>query len=550
MVKALDKTEMLENLKRNWYFPLSAMAYFALCTSLTPEFVLGMGVSFVILVLVSARVSSIWVLAKKQSAAIHLLSMAAAVSVCLSCNRIVQFHWTLTDVLVHSKLLGPIAYGPPLVTSLFLFAPSFLFVYLCNLLFWKNLTGIAKRTGVFRGIRTAEWAVYGLLFVLTMGLVVFSFTQTDAFYGTGHTYDIIYTSDSPSLVKGNVYHSLTFAENDFRQALFAVFSAPFTGMAYLAAWLIRASASVQAILLNSVQVAMMLAANLMLARALQFDALKRICFMVLTSCTYTYLLFSLMMEQYIVSYFWLILCVYIISENGRLDRIALWGAGGTLLTSSILLPFMSEKSAVKDFKAWFADMVKYGVEFVVFQLACCRLDAFCNIAKQWEKIGSFTGSAVPFVDKLYQYMEFVVNCFAAPNAEVSTKIMYHISWQLADITRLNFVGAAIVLLAVISAVLNRGKKSSMLAAGWMGFSFFVLVVMGWGTSENGLILYSLYFGWALMVLLLQLIEKIENVLNVKHLLPAIMIAASAALFAVNFPAIMEMVDFAAAHFPV
>ena len=75
MVKVLDKTEMLENLKRNWYFPLSAMAYFALCTSLTPEFVLGMGVSFVILVLVSARVSSIWELAKKaergDSPAVH-----------------------------------------------------------------------------------------------------------------------------------------------------------------------------------------------------------------------------------------------------------------------------------------------------------------------------------------------------------------------------------------------------------------------------------------------------------------------------------------------
>ena len=36
----------------------------------------------------------------------------------------------------------------------------------------------------------------------------------------------------------------------------------------------------------------------------------------------------------------------------------------------------------------------------------------------------------------------------------------------------------------------------------------MLVILGWGTKENGLILYSLYFGWAYFVLIFQLLNNI------------------------------------------
>ena len=543
-------SRMIDNLKRNWYFPISAMAFFSLSTELTPEFIFGMALAFVIFVVISARIPSIWALAKKQSIAIHLLSIATAAGIRLSGNMLVQFHWTLIEALLPLKLLRPIAYGLPRVTGIFFCIAAFPFVYLCLLLFYKNLSDILRKTRVFKEIKAAEWMVYGLLFAATLGFMAFTFTQSDAFYGTEYLYDVIYTSDSPSLVKGNAYQSLAFEENDFRQALFAVFSAPFTGSLYLVAWLLNASASVRAMLLNSIQIAMMLAANLMLARMLKFDSLKRICFMVLLSCTHTYLLFALMMEQYIVTYFWLILSIYLISENWQLDRIAMWGAGGTLLTSMILMPFMSKKSLIKDFKAWFMDMMKYGIEFVIFVLACCRFDALYNVMRSWSVLSDYTGNAVTFADKLYQYTEFVVNCFAAPNAGASTKMMGHISWQLADVSSVNFVGVVIVLLAIISAIWNRDKKSSLLAAGWVIFSAFILLIFGWGTNENGLILYSLYFGWAFIILLIQLIEKIENQLHSKYMLPITIGIASIVLFTMNFPLIMEMMSFAAANFPV
>ena len=73
--------------------------------------------------------------------------------------------------------------------------------------------------------------------------------------------------------------------------------------------------------------------------------------------------------------------------------------------------------------------------------------------------------------------------------------------------------------------------------------------MGWGTSENGLILYGLYFGWAFLALLMQLVKTIENRLNVGYLTPAVCVAGAIALAVVNIPAILEMVQFAITHYP-
>ena len=112
------------------------------------------------------------------------------------------------------------------------------------------------------------------------------------------------------------------------------------------------------------------------------------------------------------------------------------------------------------------------------------------------------------------------------------------------------MGIAILLLVIVSAILNRDKKSSQLAAGWVAFSVVMLLGLGWGTKENGLILYTLYFGWAFLVLLFQLVEKIENKLNTKFLVQVFSIGCAVVLAVINIPAILEMVNFAITYFPV
>ncbi|MBO7253493.1 MAG: hypothetical protein J6V25_12800 [Oscillospiraceae bacterium] len=541
-----DKAEIQVNLKRNWYFPISAMAFFCLSATLTLGSIIGL---LIVFVLMSTQISPIWAQCKNRGLVLRVLSLLTAIGVCFAGQSLFDPTWSVSSKIQSLEAILPIRIDIPGTIGAVGAVTAIPFVYFCLLLFWNSIEKILKESKIFYEFRTAEWIVYGVLLVVMLGYMAFSFTQSQAFYGTELSYDIIYTSDSPSLVKGNVYLALTHPENDLRQPLFAVFAAPFVGIPYLLSRLIGASATVQAILVNSVQLLMMFAANFMLAKMLKLDSVKRICFMVLTSCTYTQLLFVVMMEQYIVAYFWLIFCMYLIAEKQQPDRIALWGAGGTLLTSMILLPFMSARSPIRDFKAWLMDMVKSGLEFVALMLVFCRFDVIYNLMAKITQLSGLTGKSVSFTEKIYQYTEFIGSCLVAPIAGVSTTVVDHISWQLNPVSKISFAGILILILVVISAVWNRDKKSSLLAAGWVIFSVIMLLGLGWGTKENGLILYALYFGWAFLVLMFQLVEKIESKLNIKFLIPVVTMVAAIALLLINIPAIMEMLNFAITYYP-
>ena len=434
--------------------------------------------------------------------------------------------------------------------GILLAAAGLYFAYLLLLLFWNKIIGIFESGGVFRDVTKEEKIVYGILLILVLCLMTAVFSQTNAFYGAPCNYDIIYTSDSPRLVRENAYLTLAHPENDLRQPLFAVFAAPFAGIPYLIGRLISAPASVQAILTNCAQIVLLFTANFLLAKMMGLDPRKRICFMILALCSYTYLLFVLMMEQYVVAYFWLILCLYQISEQNRPDRMTLWGAGGTLLTSMVLILSMSETSPRKNVKGWFADMVKYGLEFVGVILVFCRFDVITGLLGQASSLGGFAGKKLTMLDKIFQYTQFARNCFLAPEAGAQVNSFGFLSWQMAPVTKVSAAGVALVLLVIVSVVLNRRKKSALLFGGWAGFSVAVLLVLGWGTAENGLLLYALYFGWAFLALLFQLVQWLEDRLHVKFLVPLFSAVCALAMLAVNIPAMREMISFAITNYPV
>ena len=194
-------------------------------------------------------------------------------------------------------------------------------------------------------------------------------------------------------------------------------------------------------------------------------------------------------------------------------------------------------------------MVRYGLEFVALMLVFCRFDVIFNLTQKVSFFQDLSGHELTLMDKVFQYTEFIRDCIAAPNAGMSTAIGEHISWQLNEATGINVAGIVILLLAVISAVWNRHKKISQLAAEWIGLSAALLFVLGWGTTENGLILYTLYFGWAFLVLLFQLAQKIESKLNTSFILPILSVCAAAGLAVINIPAMIEMVHFAINYFP-
>ena len=544
------KREIIANLKRNWFFPISAVGFFAVNATVNSGYENGMQIGFLAALIIASQIPSMKTWARKKPTALQIISLATAVGVCTGEYQWSCIYWNLPQLayLFHQEI--PIPKAILIILNGICAAAAVWFVFLSVLAFWEKVSDSFRRLGVFQGINGMEWAVYGLLLAASLGMMIFAFSKTNAFYGAKWDYDIIYTSDSTSLVKENAYLVLTNTENDLRQPLFALFAAPFAGIPYLISALCGAPSGLQAMLMNGVQVMMLYMANLMLTRMLKLRRPERICFMAVLACTYTQLLFTLMMEQYIVAYFWLVFCVYQVVEKGHPDRIALWGAGGTLLTSMVFLPFMSGKSPVKNFRAWFADTVKYGLEFIMLLLVFCRFDVIYNLVWRVEFLQQFVGENITVMDKLSQYTVFIRNCFLAPSARIIPNIDHHISWQLSAADGIHLTGVLLLLSAVLSLILNYRKKSAWLAAGWIGFSVVIHVFFGWGIAENGLILYSLYFGWAYFVLLFQLLQKIEEKTKTHFLIPVVSFCAAVYLLAVNIPAVAEMMRFAMTYYPV
>ena len=71
-----------------------------------------------------------------------------------------------------------------------------------------------------------------------------------------------------------------------------------------------------------------------------------------------------------------------------------------------------------------------------------------------------------------------------------------------------------LVICLISFVINRKNKFAVVSFAWIAFSFVILGLVGWGSKENGMILYSYYFGWAFISLIVLLIEFIPKKLNI------------------------------------
>ena len=299
-------------------------------------------------------------------------------------------------------------------------ALSFIFVYIYVCFIIKKFLDLVNHMHKTATITKIELIVYTSLALVTIGLVVWVFTHTNAFYGSSHFYDVVYTSDSSNLVKFNVYTDIKHNENDLRQPLLAVCSGPFVGWASGLCQLFSLPLVFFAILMDSIQIVLMIFAYYTISRMLKLTPLKRILFVLLAGSSYTYILFSLMMEQYIIAFFYLIMCIYMLLENKDEHNTFYYGAGGTLLTSLIFLPLLPKETPKTNIKLWFKECVLYIVKFALIVLLFGRYDIIYNLTKKVELYNKFIGKDLTFYDKFKQYSDFITNCFISPKAQCYT----------------------------------------------------------------------------------------------------------------------------------
>lgn len=526
------ENQIKQNVKANALLPISALAFFLLESrgELSVQYLQSVFAVFGIMMIVACRARPFLGTIRKAPLTHNVLCGITTLGIC----------WFQYDSFC-TKAIRCANLGMCLAVF------SALFVFTCVSALYRRLYTFLSQ--VFADVAYWEWSLYGIIIFLSFVSVTAIFLKTNAFYGSEQPYDIIYTSDSPILVQNNAYLWLTYSENDLRQPLFALFAAPFMGIPYLLGKLFRGSDTINALLMNYPQILLLFTANFLLTQLMGLRGWKRVAFQLLSFSSYPAMLYCLVLEQYIFAYFYLILFLCSYCQN-KPEMLFFCGASGSLLTSVVLLPLMSQEHPVQNFRQWIYDILNAGIILLTVLLAFGRLDILLNAPTSFMELNRFAGEGVSIIEKLNQYTAFVASCLCAPEAAVTENIWGAVSWQLLPACKIHWIGAAILVLTSVSAIQNRKKKSSILAVCWIMFSFAVLFVLGWGTKENGLILYSLYFGWAFWVLLYQMAEIIENTVNIKNLTTAIGFFLALVFSSINIPAIVEMVQFAWYAYPL
>ena len=219
---------------------------------------------------------------------------------------------------------------------------------------------------------------------------------------------------------------------------------------------------------------------------------------------------------------------------------------GTLMTSAILFPLVVRKQG---WKQAVSHLIWIGVCFGMLVSVFGKLPYLMNIfAKQNELMSWYGGASLTMGDKLLQWFAFIGNCLFAPNAVVDVAGRGFPRFVLPVVNGVDWLGVVVLGLVVVGFWMGRKRYFIRVCGAWVLFSFFVMVIMGWGTIENGLILYTLYFGWAYITLLF---EAVNGVLHrFSRFRFAISVALILWMLIVNFPAIVRLIQFGIQYYPV
>lgn len=410
-------------------------------------------------------------------------------------NRLAEvLHLPFRETLIRLVPWGMALLATPMAFGYFLWFCGF--VREIALEFWR------KSDFTERVFLLGAWCLLSMIVVLTH-------LCTQAFYGahlngTWYNFDLIYSSDSGYLMNQDVFRNVGAEQNDLRQPLFGVFAMPFCQAAYLLSRVLFFLPRSYVTVSQLVQLGVFLTALVFLARMMDLTGAEKAMFLGLLTVSYPVLIFALTTEQYLFAVTYLILLLYWKQEPVK-QSTAYIAATGSLLTSGIWFPLVTwDRDIGKFFKK---TLLLCGAFFAVMILSG-RLTTFLDIPSYIEGYGYYTGTNVALRSKLMQYVNFAGACLLAPKSGVDFTTYRHVSWQMLPVTGWSPVGLLVLLLTLGGILLSRKERITKLSAVWLGFSFVLLGLVGWGTIDNGLMLYSLYFGWAFVCMIFRLIDRL------------------------------------------
>lgn len=458
---------------------------------------------------------------------------------------------TLKNVREMLRDTGYMPYGDEIAAAISIIVgiAAFYFLFLCVYLLWPKLAAVALEFA--RNLTKLEKRYLIISTALLAVVVIIAFNVSSVFYETRDQsgeivrFDVVYTTDTADLVDSNVYLNISSVQNDLKQPLFGLFALPFAIVGMVASKLLFFVPYGYPIMMQIIQVFLLQMAMVLISRMLKLRSIDQLILLLFLNASYPVLMFSLNMEQYIFSLFWLILFLYSCQFGWGPKVYYFIGAAGSLLTSAVLFPLLSRS---KELKGMVKDAGKVALQALVILILFGRLPLLLEVVSSFKENMEFTGAAISSGDKWLQYVNFVASCFVKPGAGVDRSTFEHVSYQLHAVHSLNILGLVLMILAVAGFLLHYKHRFMKICVLWVSFSFLMLCVVGWGTAENGLILYSLYFSWAFMALLYMLIDKLLARNHwVKYSVHALLLIV---MIGLNAQGLYDLIRFGAEYYPV
>lgn len=400
-----------------------------------------------------------------------------------------------------------------------------------------------KRLDKSETIHLVVCSIYLIIFVILI------FSLTNLFHNPvtvegWRINDALFTTDSSLLNKFETFININGQENDIRQPLFGLFTLPFGIFSKLLSFVLFFIPNSYYLILSIVQIVVLEISIIMLVRLINPKSKHKLILLFFINSLFSYMLFSFIIEQYIFSLFWIILFIYLSLEKNKMNVFSYIGATGSMITSGVLLLL---NFSIRNIWNSVRDILQLLVKLLSVLIVFGQLPILLNSVISIPYLMRFAKGSIPFINRFFQYTNFLRTSFIYPSSQIVVTDQVVFRYHLSRVNNLSYIGLILILLYFISYFINRRNKIVQISFLWFIFSFIILCVIGWGTSENGLILYQLYFSWAFIILFYHGVVKIiSNDQTVLYILIGLFIL----LFILNTRNIIEIIQFGMKYYPI
>ena len=447
-----------------------------------------------------------------------------------------QIHHTL--ILLSSILLGALS------------------LYLLFLI-WRKLAQLTvlATISLYYDMDNIDKIYLGLVsFIAGIGIFIV-YNLSNSFY---HPFiiDIFYGADTSSVISSNAYINVGSSSNGPHQLLFGLFALPFGILATVLSKLFYFIPNSYYIILGFLQIFVLSVSTVLLCHlttsslrdikiithnnTLIMEKIIKILFYSIVTCSFAYIVHSLVMEQFVITAFWLILFVYFATHNNKYTDITFVAAAGSTPINGVLFPFLSNKFNIKKYISVF--FAYLGVVIISGQLP--KLLNIVN--KVLDYNNRFTGGDATIFQKIQHWLNFIGSCFLTPGRDIFWNSQGVIRYVQQHTEIISIVGLIICIILIIGFIINFNDRFTRLCAAWSLFSLILIGIVGFGYSEP--FLYSILFSWAYTsLLLISLTRLLKNHPTILCILLGLIVIS---LIVVNIPALFDLISFGVIYYPV